>query len=316
MLEFKRPEPVPENLPPRWELGVDRRRVAVYVGAALVGGIVLGLAIARSLARPETRAQSLQEQTATGQTGVQQETATAARSEYHKVTRIVRGDTIEVEDLGIVRLIGVETPDGKQPSESYAAHGQNALEYVTKSLLGQEVRLEYDPMNASRGNKDEQDQTLAYVYTRDGQFINSDLVRLGLAFVRGFEQFTASDDFRMLEREAVQNSRGLWGPSSGASVASNQSSSSSSASSQERPRRIEPLAPSQLGANIPALTGTSSSATSEATVFVSSADHMYHKAGCELLDNKKKRAIPVSQARAEGYSACSRCFASTVLKAP
>src|SRR5262249_43718852 len=118
---------------------------------------------------------------------------------YHKVTKIIRGDTIEVEDVGPVRMIGIDTPDGKQPSESYSTHGQNALNYVQKLLVDQEVRLELDPMNAAKSHKNDQDQTLAYVYTREGLLINSELVRLGLALVRGSDQFTASDNFRMLE---------------------------------------------------------------------------------------------------------------------
>jgi micrococcal nuclease len=316
MLEFKRPGPAaPEELPNRWQIGIDRRRVAAYVGAALVGGFLLGFLIARNFARPEAKLQPIEDPQAAIQPATPQSPLVnpASSSEYHKVTRIIRGDTIEVEGVGEVRLIGVETPDGKQPAESYAIHGQNALAFVQKTLLGQDVRLAFDPLYAARGNKNEQNQTMAYVYTRDGSFINSELVRLGLAFVKGMEQFTASDEFRMQEREAVQNSRGVWGPASGAQDGSK--SALASGLTPDKPRKVEPLAPSAFGANIPALTGPSATSPIEASVFVSNADHMYHKSGCELLD-RKKRAIPLSLAKSEGYTACGRCFASTVLKAP
>ncbi|HMG32541.1 MAG TPA: thermonuclease family protein [Blastocatellia bacterium] len=327
MLEFKRPQPVPDkNQPsqPRWNIGIDPKHVAAYIGAAIIGGFVLGFIASRLIARTDAGPQTGREQALANP--VRQDSPTdSSISDFHRVTNIVRADTIEVDQIGVVRLIGVETPDGKQPRESYEVHGKSALAFVEKSLLNQEVRLEFDSANASKGNKDEVGQTLAYVYTRDGMMINSELVRLGLAFVRGFEQFRASNDFRGLEREAVQNSRGVWGSASGSSVisplasttASSSTSSSSSSTRDDKSKKLSPLPPSAFGDNIPALTsGSGSTASSaEASVFVSSADHMYHKGGCELLD-KKKRPMTLSEARASGYTACSRCYASTVLKAP
>src|SRR5262249_31204068 len=163
---------------------------------------------------------------------------------------------------------------------SYEVHGKSALAFVEKTLLNQDVRLELDASNSASGNKDDLGQTLAYVYTRDGTMINSELVRLGLAFVKGFEQFSASNEFRGLERDAVQNSRGVWGPAPGTSAASPIASvplepSSSSSTSTEK-RKVTPLPPSAFGDNIPAVTGgTSSTASTDAAVFVSGGDKMY-----------------------------------------
>jgi len=326
MLEFKRPQPEPDKNEPRWNLGIDPKRVAAFVAAAVIGGFILGFGAARLLTKPEPSQQALQQPS---QLGLREPASPASArgeasenpvSDFHRVTRIIRADTIEVDQIGPVKLIGVETPDGKQPKESYEVHGKGALAFVEKTLLNQDVRLELDPSNSGSGHKDELGQTLAYVYTRDGMMINSELVRRGLAFVKGFEQFRASNEFRGLERDAVQNSRGVWGPAPGTSAASPIASaplepSSSSSTSTER-RKVTPLPPSAFGDNIPAVTsGTSSTTSADAAVFVSGGDKMYHKAGCELLD-RKKRAISLSQARTEGYTACSRCYASTVLKAP
>lgn len=323
MLEFKKPQPqLPvEDSTPRWNIGVDRKQVAVFVAIGVVAGFALGFITARWVLKPEPRVQQTVDQSAAPAPRGQPAVAAAAQpadpaNEYHRVTRIIRADTVDVEGVGPVRLIGVESPDGKQPIESYAAHGDRAYKFVEKSLLNQEARLEFDPANAGAGHKDDQGQTLAYVYTRDGTMINSELVKLGLAFVRGFEQFRASNDFRMLERDAVQNSRGVWGPASGSSSLSSLKEPPAPSPTDEKPRKLAPLPPSALGANIPALTGGSSpSAPAEALVLVSNADHSYHKSGCQFLANKKQ-SLGVSQARAEGYTACSRCFASTVMKAP
>ena len=316
MLEFKRPQPVPEKPSPRWEVGVDRRRVAAFVAVALIGGFLLGLLSGRMLTRPDTRTHATPEPAAPTQPRGQ-EISGNQLPDFHVVSRAIRADTIEVEGVGIVRMIGVETPDGKQPRESYAVHGQNAVSFVEKTLVGQNVRLEFDPANYERGNRDELGQTLAYVYTRDGKMINSELVRLGLAFVRGSEQFRASNDFRQLERDAVQNSRGVWGPSTGSSALASTPAAPTEDKSKatDKSKHGSPMPPDAIGTNIPALTTTTPSSTAPA-VFVSPADKMYHKPGCELLDNKKKRAIDLSEARTEGYTACPRCYASTVLKAP
>ncbi|MFY9611292.1 MAG: thermonuclease family protein [Blastocatellia bacterium] len=314
MLQFKQRQVEPEQLPDRWKIGVDREHVIVYVGLAVVVGFALGFIASRML----TRGDSPGALPASAELPARASTDNPP-SDFHRVTRIVRADTIEVDNVGPVRMIGVETPDGKAPKEIYATHGQTALGYAERWLLNQQVRLEYDTANEVSGNKDDKGQTLAYVYTRDGTLINGEMVKQGLAFVRP-EQFRLDDDFRALEREAVQSMRGVWGPSNAAtSLASTSSPGSTPPASEfgtpgldEKPRKLTPLLPSTIGPNIPSLSGTG---PSEQMVFVSGGDRMYHKPGCEFLD-KKKHPIPLTQAKSDGYTACSRCYASTVLRAP
>lgn len=314
MLEFKQRPIEPERLPDRWKIGIDREHVIVYVGLAVVVGFALGFITSRMLTRRDS--------TGALPTSAQLQ-ATAPTDnlplDFHRVTRIIRADTIEVDNVGPVRMIGVETPDGKAPKEIYAAHGHSALGYAEKWLLNQQVRLEYDTANKVSGNKDDKGQTLAYVYTRDGTLINGEMVKQGLAFVRP-EQFRLGNDFRALEREAVQSMRGVWGPSNTPSSLASASSPGSTPSPSgfetpsldDKPKKLSPLLPSTIGPNIPSLSGT---APSEQMVFVSGGDRMYHKPACEFLD-KKKHPIPLTQAKSDGYTACSRCYASTVLKAP
>jgi micrococcal nuclease len=305
---------------PRWSIGVDKRHVAVYVAVALVAGFVFGFIAARSIVRKE--AGPTLPASASVAPARQPATAEVSPNEFRHVTRILRADTIEVDGVGAVRMIGVETPDGKTPRDIYAAHGQNALNFVEKSLLNQEVRLDFDAANAARNNKDEAGQTLAYVYLRDGTLINAEIVKQGLGFVHTTEEFKLSDSFRAQEREAMQAMRGVWGSSSStsaseATAAAQPPSTTSTGAPDEKPRRLSPLPPSAIGPNIPAISGASPASTSasEPSVFISSADRIYHKSGCELL-GKKKQAIGLSEARSKGYTACSRCYASTVLKAP
>ncbi len=306
MLEFKQRQLETEELAPRWNIGVDRRHVAAYVGLALVAGFAGGFIADRYATRREMVPPPLVSES---RPPVRQAANTQA-VEFHRVTRIVRGDTIEVEGVGTVRMLGLETPDGKSPRELNSSHGQRALSYIEKTLLGQDVRLELDTTSSG---KDSAGQTLAYVFTRDGTLVNGEMVKQGLALVRS-EEFRLAADFRGYEREAMQAMRGLWGSSSSSTLAATPSSTTASPLADDKPKKLSPLAPSAFGANIPALSGSPNTSL-EPSVWVSSGDKMYHKSGCEFLD-KKKRSVPLSQAKTEGFTACSRCYASTVLKAP
>jgi micrococcal nuclease len=313
MLPFK-PSPLEQRDAPRWDIGVDRRHVVIYVVAALVAGFALGFMFARNSGRKETPPvlPTATAATAAPEPAARPVASEAAPTDFRKVTRLLRADTLDVQGVGPVRLIGIETPDGKSPKEIYSRFGQSALSFVEKAALNQDVRLEFDAANAAHNNKDESGQTLAYVYTRDGTLLNSELLREGLAFVRSLDEFKMSSDFRSMEREAMQSLRGVWGSGSGSTA----SSAAPSSTATDKPGRVAPLAPSAIGPNIPAISGASPTvATNEATVFVSPADRLYHKAGCELLEGKKQ-TLGLSQARSQGYHPCSRCYPSTSMRAP
>jgi endonuclease YncB( thermonuclease family) len=313
MLQFKPRQPDPEALPSRWNIGVDRRNVASYVVLALIAGLAAGFLIARSIVSRQSTAPPIASE---APPPARQASSNGLPNDFHRVARILRADTLDVESIGPVRMIGIETPDGKSPREIYGVHGQQALSFAEKALLGQEVRLESDPSAARE--KDESGQTLAYVYKRDGTLINGEMVKQGLALVRA-EQFKLANDFRGYEREAMQSMRGVWGSSSSPSsgLASTPTSANSAPpTTEDKPRKLSPMPPSALGANIPAISASAPSGIpGEQFVWVSPGDKMYHKSGCEYL-NKKKHTLGLSQAKSEGYTACSRCYASTVLKAP
>lgn len=314
MLQFKQHQYETEELPPRWSIGIDRRHVAAYVGLALVAGFAAGFIASRYVSRKEPASPAVLSETRPQGRQPAAESP-AGTGELQRVTRIVRADAIEVEGAGTIRLLGIETPDGKSPKEIYGPHGQRALAFIEKALLGQDVRIEFDPEIGR--NKDDAGQTLAYVYTRDGTLVNGEMVKQGFAFVRGTEQFRLANDFRGFERDAMQAMRGVWGSSSSSSsstLAVTPSPTTTSPPLSDEKRKLSPLAPSAFGANIPAISGSPSTPL-EPTVWVSPSDKMYHKSGCDFLD-KKKRTVPLSQAKTEGFTSCSRCYASTVLKAP
>jgi hypothetical protein len=61
------------------------------------------------------------------------------------VTRIIDGDTLEVSGAEMVRLIGIDTPETKHPSQPVECFGAQATEHATALMgPGTNVRLVYD----------------------------------------------------------------------------------------------------------------------------------------------------------------------------
>lgn len=131
------------------------------------------------------------------------------------VERVVDGDTIVVSGDERVRLIGVDTPETKDPRRPVGCFGKEASEF-TGSLLpvGSRVRLVADVEQ-----RDRYQRLLAYAYrVPDRLFVNAELIRRGFAQVLTVPPNVAhSEEFVSLAREARDAGRGLWSacPSSG-----------------------------------------------------------------------------------------------------
>jgi micrococcal nuclease len=133
-------------------------------------------------------------------------------SRYAHVARVIDGDTLALDDGERVRLIGVDTPETVHPSKNVQPFGKQATAFTRGLVLGKRVRLDYDPANAHDGHKDKYRRTLAYVFLPDGSLLNAEIIRQGYGFAYTRFPFQRLDEFRRYEREAWEESRGLWGP--------------------------------------------------------------------------------------------------------
>ncbi len=139
--------------------------------------------------------------------------ARLAEAEWRLVTRVVDGDTIIVGARERVRLIGVDTPETKHPQRPVEYFGREASAFTRKMVEGKRVRLEFDQANSKIGHKDRYKRTLAYVFLKDGTFLNAEIVKQGYGFAYTRFPFKYLDEFRRHEREAREQKRGLWGKS-------------------------------------------------------------------------------------------------------
>ncbi|MGE5582361.1 MAG: thermonuclease family protein [Bacillota bacterium] len=124
----------------------------------------------------------------------------------YTVTRVIDGDTIELEQLGKVRYIGVNTPELHHPIKGVEPYGFEAAIANKKLVLGKKVKLEYDV-----GRRDKYGRILAYVYV-GSIFVNAYLVQAGFAQIMTIPpNVKYATLFRQLQREAQAANRGLWG---------------------------------------------------------------------------------------------------------
>lgn len=120
------------------------------------------------------------------------------------VTRVIDGDTIEIEGGVKIRYLLVDTPEISGTPECY---GDNAKQMNTDLVLGKTVQIHYDVQCTDNFGR-----TLAYV-TVDGQEVNTLLVQRGYACVLAIPPNGESrrEEFENLQLDAKNARRGLWG---------------------------------------------------------------------------------------------------------
>lgn len=124
------------------------------------------------------------------------------------VERIVDGDTLVVARGHTIRLIGIDTPETKDPRREVECFGENASAFLEDLLpKGSSVRLVGDDEPT-----DQYGRTLAYVYRLpDGLFVNAEMLRQGFAHVLTIAPNVAhADAFVAAAAEARRAGRGLW----------------------------------------------------------------------------------------------------------
>ena len=121
------------------------------------------------------------------------------------VTRIVDGDTVELDDGRKVRYLLVDTPESTGGATD--CFGTNAKTFNSDLVLNKKVSLSYDVECEDRFGR-----TLAYVYV-DGQEVNTLMIERGYGCVLHISPDGDSrvEEFEGLQLEAMRANRGLWG---------------------------------------------------------------------------------------------------------
>lgn len=133
--------------------------------------------------------------------------------ENHQVliTKVIDGDTVELENGGKVRLLGIDTPETKDTRKSVECFGKQASNETKNLLEGKMVLLEKDISET-----DKYGRLLRYIFLPlpddRSLFVNDYLIREGFAKALNYPpDVKYNDQFREAERSAKENKKGLWG---------------------------------------------------------------------------------------------------------
>ncbi|MBI1873704.1 MAG: thermonuclease family protein [Acidobacteria bacterium] len=120
--------------------------------------------------------------------------------------KVVDGDTIDVQGLGRVRLLGINAPELGFGLDTPAPFATEARDRLAALVVNRWVVLEYE----LRG-RDAYHRRLAYVLIENGRCVNATLVREGLARVSAREALSRLSELKRAEAEAQTFRRGIWG---------------------------------------------------------------------------------------------------------
>jgi len=130
---------------------------------------------------------------------------------------IYDGDTLKVEPLGTVRLIGIDVPERADSSrdrylaeQGISAARQRKIYTAAKEFNIRQVKGKRVKLILGDPPRDRHDRLLAYVYLPDGRLLNQLLIEQGLAVVYRRFSFSMKDDFLAAEAAAARSGVGLW----------------------------------------------------------------------------------------------------------
>ncbi len=145
-----------------------------------------------------------------------------------RVTKVPDGDTVVVDGVGRVHLLGIKSADepalqmgpsgpppqprdGPSTPPPTAVGGRIGLgrdrpsrDLLRKLALGKTVRIEYDPLVGSASDRG------AYLFLEDGTLLNAEMLKAGRARIDSTRQFVREQEFKRLEEEARSASLGIW----------------------------------------------------------------------------------------------------------
>jgi micrococcal nuclease len=124
------------------------------------------------------------------------------KTQEQLVTRVLDGDTIELENGERIRLIGINAPETDEPFYQEAKLALEEMVFSKKIAIQKDTSL----------NKDKYGRLLRYVFS-EGKLVNCEMVRLGLAKVTIDSNGNYFDCLRQAEQEAREKKLGLWSSS-------------------------------------------------------------------------------------------------------
>ena len=140
----------------------------------------------------------------------------AAELQGH-VLRVFDGDTLLVDGIGKVRLVGIDAPEAEASvRDDFYRRWQispaklRKIAWRAKDFCLRKTRSGRVTIIPARNSRDRHGRLLAYVRLTNGQLLNRLLLEQGLAAVYRRFDFQMKEDFLLAEKVARRQGRGLW----------------------------------------------------------------------------------------------------------
>jgi micrococcal nuclease len=130
----------------------------------------------------------------------------ARSSSFVLVRWVDDGDTVVLADGRRVRYCGINAPEVAHKEKPAQRFGPEARDVNRKLVFKKPVRLEFD-----REKHDQYGRVLAYLFLKDGTFVNAELVKSGCAhyvFRRPNKKYDSL--LLRLQRKAMAKKVGMW----------------------------------------------------------------------------------------------------------
>ncbi|MBA3581250.1 MAG: thermonuclease family protein [Gammaproteobacteria bacterium] len=117
------------------------------------------------------------------------------------------GDTLILKDGRKLRLIGIDAPEMAHESNPAEPLATAARDFVRQQLRSNsKIQLQYD-----NNQQDQYGRTLAHVFLANGENLNAQLLKKGLAALYIWPPNTTyAHCYEQAQRDAIQRQQGLW----------------------------------------------------------------------------------------------------------
>lgn len=186
---------------------VVKAKPLIFALLGLLAGVILSTTFFRVQTTNNAQASPISTPAVAAESDNQDLTpAPSSQTESVLVTKVIDGDTIEIEGGTRVRLIGIDTPETVDPRTTVQCFGREASTKLRELLEGKQVKLEKDISETDRYQR-----LLRYVYLGE-IFINEIMVRDGFAISSSYPPDVKYQEvFNQAQTQARNANRGLWG---------------------------------------------------------------------------------------------------------
>jgi len=175
------------------------KKFSIFVGIAFLALIVIGSLTTEDISESPTIENTITEDSEEQIIPEVEELSNPIKKELFLVTRIIDGDTIEIETGERVRLICMDTPERGEPGYTEAA------QYLQSLILNKEVKMVKDISEVGKYGR-----LVRYIYL-DDLFVNEKMVLEGYAEVYPYHpDITLCPQIEEAEQEAKENEKGIW----------------------------------------------------------------------------------------------------------